>query len=277
MGIEMRKYLYHYTSIDAFVQILEGQSFKFNNLSKCDDLEEEYSNDLGKIGRLIYVSCWTEEEKESIPMWSQYSGNMRGVRIGMKELPFHMQETILDGKKSIMNTDLDEYNKKNQMMFAVTQPETIIIEYTDEARLLYPDIISEPTKGALKRFANGSDMPGNYAIDLNYIGKYKRKCWEFQKEVRYKVFGTPMGLEELKDINKANPFGAHREYIRRVIDDQYPVPYDSIFLGLTDDAISSMEIVFGPRMTKSDEILLQGFLESKNLGNNWRKSSLKIR
>lgn len=86
--MDIKDILYHYTSIDSLVQIIEKKQLMFSSLLKCDDLDEPESADLGLIGRYVYVSCWTDESEESIPMWSQYSGNMHGVRIGMRKFPF---------------------------------------------------------------------------------------------------------------------------------------------------------------------------------------------
>lgn len=50
--------------------------------------------------------------------------------------------------------------------------------------------------------------------------------------------------------------------------------YQSLFLDLDEDAIKEMDIVFGPRMTESEELLVQTFL--KEYGLSGRKSGLRI-
>ena len=70
------QYLYHYTSIDTLALILKNRSIRFNSLDRMDDLQEKESKDVKNIGQFVYVSAWTSEEKESIPMWNMYSSNI---------------------------------------------------------------------------------------------------------------------------------------------------------------------------------------------------------
>ena len=84
----MKKYLYHYTSIETLLLILKYKTLAFNSLQNVDDLEERDSKDIKQIGKICYVSCWTYESRESIPLWSMYTPNMQGVRIRLEEYPF---------------------------------------------------------------------------------------------------------------------------------------------------------------------------------------------
>ena len=82
------KYLYHYTSLETLALILRNKTICFNNLLYVDDLDEAETEDMGKFGKFVYVSCWTEDSEESIPLWNLYTPNMHGVRIRMPEFPF---------------------------------------------------------------------------------------------------------------------------------------------------------------------------------------------
>lgn len=84
----MDEYLYHYTSIENLLLILKNKTLAFNSLQNVDDLEECESKDVQKIGEMCYVSCWTDDATESIPMWSMYTQNMQGVRIKLRKFPF---------------------------------------------------------------------------------------------------------------------------------------------------------------------------------------------
>ena len=53
-----------------------------------DDLQEKEAKDINNIGQFIYVSAWTSDEKESIPMWNMYSSLDAGVRIRLRTNPF---------------------------------------------------------------------------------------------------------------------------------------------------------------------------------------------
>ena len=65
-----------------------------------------------------------------------------------------------------------------------------------------------------------------------------------------------------------------RVLIQRMLDDTYLPPYQSLFLDLDENAMNEMEVLFGPRMTESEELLVQTFLQQYGLTG--RKSSLRI-
>jgi hypothetical protein len=74
--------IHHYTSIENLALILNSGKIRFNRLDKVDDIEE-----IGIIDPRVYlkffISCWTDDNAESIPLWKMYTPNMRGVRISM--------------------------------------------------------------------------------------------------------------------------------------------------------------------------------------------------
>lgn len=80
--------LYHYTSINTLVLILKNKNIRFNTLAKVDDMDEGITSDLGDVGRFIFVSCWTDEKRELIPLWNLYTPDMHGVRISLPKFPF---------------------------------------------------------------------------------------------------------------------------------------------------------------------------------------------
>ena len=83
-GENIPQYLYHYTSVEKLALILQNRTIRFNSLDRMDDLQEKETKDIKNIGQFIYVSAWTSEEKESIPMWNMYSSLDAGVRIRLK-------------------------------------------------------------------------------------------------------------------------------------------------------------------------------------------------
>lgn len=73
------EYLYHYTNIEVLALILSNRTIRFNSLDKMDDLQEKEVADIKNLGQFCYVSSWTDDEKESIPMWNMYSSLDSGV------------------------------------------------------------------------------------------------------------------------------------------------------------------------------------------------------
>lgn len=74
-------FLYHYTSIETLALILSNRTFRLNSLDQMDDLQEKETSDIKNIGQFCYISSWTDDETESIPMWKMYSSLDSGVRI----------------------------------------------------------------------------------------------------------------------------------------------------------------------------------------------------
>lgn len=75
------EYLYHYTNIETLALILKNRTIRFNSLDKMDDLQEQQTADIENIGQFCYISSWTEDDTESIPMWNMYASLDLGVRI----------------------------------------------------------------------------------------------------------------------------------------------------------------------------------------------------
>jgi len=86
-------------------------------------------------------------------------------------------------------------------------------------------------------------------------------------------FMSPIGLKESEQAT----FDTHIEFARRLEDVTAKPPYERFFIELSDEAISQMEIVFGPRMTEAERILAKHLLRGCGLDGKWRDSTLRIR
>ena len=86
-------YLFHYTSLENLALIWKNKTIRFRPLSTMDDLQESKTKDLKNIGDFIFVSCWTNETQESIPMWKMYGKMETGVRIALPKNPFVREST----------------------------------------------------------------------------------------------------------------------------------------------------------------------------------------
>ena len=159
------------------------------------------------------------------------------------------------------------------------QPKLVCVEYTDDTDLLFPVVKTCTPDSAVQQYlsATGLDDLKSMPIKVNYsfrnLGKYKRTQWAFQKEWRYLITSSPMGVRE------ANPstFEKQQELIRRLENKNQDAPYKQLFLELDDSVLESMEILLGPRMTEAEKILAIALLEKHGLGNQWKESSLRIR
>lgn len=283
MKMENTKYLYHYTSLDTLALILKNKTICFNNLLYVDDIEESLSKDMGDFGKYINVSCWTAEEKESIALWNLYTPNMHGVRIRMPIFPFkkykyHKGEYFLDNDiETFIN--IGRLYDDDKGSTTADQPKLIKVEYTDDDQKLYPKIKKCNVENAAEKYLSANSMEDlderNLTItySFNELGRFKRTDWSFQKEWRYIISFSPMGLKE----NYPTTFKKQQEQIRRIENLNQSAPYDKFFLDLDENAIREMKVLFGPKMTESEKILAKALLKENDLSSSWEESKLKIR
>lgn len=274
------EYLYHYTSIETLALILANKTICFNNLLNVDDNEEAETFDMGKFGRFVYVSCWTSDEQESIPLWNLYTPNMHGVRIRLPKFPFKKYSYNKDEYffKEHVETyiNIEKIYNENKVSIASTQPELIEIQYTDNIEKLYPIVRNVTSEEKFQQYLNDENIE-NGKLDLSYsfaeIGKYKRKEWSFQKEWRYIYSVAPMGLKE------ANPptIDKHIELIKRIENKEYNPPYSRMFLELDDNVLNNVEILCGPRMNDAEKVIVKALLKEYCPKGIYKESKLKIR
>ena len=275
-------YLYHYTSLETLALILKNRTICFNNLLYVDDIEEAETEDMGKFGRYVYVSCWTDDSEESIQLWHMYTPNMHGVRIRMQHFPF--KKYSFEKGEYFLSEDVISYinltkiYEENRASIVSDQPHLEKVEYTDDKEKLFPKIKTESFHGAVELYLAVNSMSDIKANNLNFtysfkdLGKYKRKNWEFQKEWRYIITLSPMGLQE------ANPpsFAKQQEQIRRIENLSLEPPYKQIFLDIDSDALKDIEIVFGPKMSEAEKIMAKTLIKEYCPEATYRDSILRI-
>ncbi len=69
---------------------MKNKAFRFSSLGFVDDMEESLTSDYDDIGKICFVSCWTDLIQESVEMWRTYTGGKNGVRIGFPRNFFNM-------------------------------------------------------------------------------------------------------------------------------------------------------------------------------------------
>lgn len=244
----MEPLIYHYTSIETLACILKSGKVRFNRLDNVNDPQEtkEYQDSI--FAKAYYVSCWSNNPEESIPLWKLYGGNLKGVRIGIprKCSPsylFRGYETtqILDNKIPITDIGIPELQKLD-------------IEYLKEEdrRETVGDFnFSSGCGKKYKTFSANSDLP-----------KYKHPHWAFEKEIRFlfSAIGT----------------GVNKELIEEVIG-HLPAYFD---LSLQANFFSQIEITYGPHCNDGEiiclETLLEHFIPKFDFNIQLKKSIIEI-
>ena len=202
---------------------------------------------------------------------------MQGVRIRLEEYPF-VKYNFRQGEyyfKNDVETYID-YAKlydEDKTTIAANQPQLFKVEYTDDENLIYPTIRS--VKNNFERQGNivvNRQQSKTYSFDK--LGKYKRKEWSFQNEVRYII---NMSLWSMKELENCQSVEQQYNLVNRLEDEKYKAPYDLFFLKLREDALLNMEIMLGPKVTESQKEIVHLIVKKYCPNAEIITSNLKIK
>ena len=232
-------YLYHYTSIETLALILHNKTFRLNSLDHMDDLQEKEASDIKNIGQFCYVSSWTDDETESIPMWNMYSTLDSGVRIKLKANPFKLFENTPDSIQNVSN-------------FPVT----------------------DNTNGSyLKSIIPIADMLEKgykFNIALGSLGIHKNIHWEFQHEWRYILHFYPLNFNQ--DPGRVTT--SVQIMANKLLHGLEKQPFPFYDLQLDDTAFNQMEITLSPKISAGNRLIVKSLIEKYNPSALISESSL---
>lgn len=257
------EYLYHYTNIETLALILKNHTIRFNSLDKMDDLQEQETGDLKNAGQFCYVSSWTEDDIESIPMWNMYSSLTSGVRIRLRKCPFKEYENTADELSKVIQAQIDSsscnsiksiiplteiFSKEFFSSQAMGKQENILfcVEYTQDENKLYP-----------KLFSNEGEQ---ISVDFGNLGKYKNIHWSFQKEWRYILYFWPMNMNQNPDHLLLNL----KHMARKIILGLEKQPFPNYDMVIDDEAFSDMEITLSPKIGMGNRTIIENLVTTYN-------------
>ncbi len=257
------EYLYHYTNVSSLAMIFQNQNIKFNPLTVLDDSEEEIVKDKQRFGKYCFVSSWTDEKNESIPMWNMYTDLSDGVRIRLPKYPF--QEYFLNishlNKDSNYNVTgngfytiipPDEFINQNYFLSTYNQSQTLKkVNYTNKEDKLCPII--------------KSTLNGNTVVEFSKLGINKNEFWSFQSEWRYILNFFPFGYNEIqKEATENNNLG-----LLIKLDKASDLPFNYYFLKLKPEKFEQIKITLSPKINEGNrrivELLVEKFIPNANI------------
>lgn len=251
-------HLYHYTNIDSLALILKNKTIRLNSLDKLDDLQEKETADMINYGQFFYVSSWTEDESESIPMWNIYTNIESGVRIKLITNPFKWYEETLSsivarglkisrGSTGISTLlPLDELIKKGCFSTIFFTGDILRkIVYTNDKSKLYPSI-------------NKSD-DSKIELELGSIGIYKNLHWSFQREWRYIIPFFPVKFHDRDSMQKN-----FHDMLTRVCSGIETQPFSCFDLQIDEKAFFEMEITLSPKISTGNRELIVNTINRYN-------------
>ncbi len=259
------EYLYHYTNIETLALILQNHTFRFNSLDNMDDLQEQETADLKNAGQFCYISSWTDDVSESIPMWNMYTSINSGVRIRLKKCPFKLHENTADELQQVTNAPVTDNTNGNPLkslipfseMFrrgficptAMSNDANVIlhkVEYSADPDKLYPKLVN---------------FDGDkFSIALGTLGKYKNTHWSFQNEWRYILLLFPLNLNQ-----SAETVGRAAQIMgNKILQGLEKQPFPFYDMTIDDSAYCEMEITLSPKISAGNKIIVESLVEKYN-------------
>lgn len=266
-------FLYHYTSIEKLALILKNQTIRLNPLDTMDDLQEGRTSDVKNLGKFIFVSSWTSDSTESIPMWKMYTEPTSGVRIKLRKNPFIRHGTYGgDIEKALKIPAQDEKSRTTQADTFLDISELIRGNYFSAqawggnilTRVIYTDDIEKLEPKVLSVDGSGT------SLSTQPLGMYKNTHWSFQNEWRYKMMFIPMSFQGSMDKMSEHFAGT----MMKMISGQCTPPFSYYDLDIAPHCFSEMEITISPQMTAGNRILLESLIEKFNPNAKVLESSL---
>ena len=250
--------IYHYTTIESLALILKNKTLLFNRLDCVDDLEEGSVCSSGiYVGRYVFVSCWTESDEESIPLWKMYGGDKSGVRIGLEKDMFK-KYFVMDPKwggqkwrgSMLLSLPPKEFEREGYFVL----PNQAIDDEYFYRKVQYVDDVEEKTRDSVIITPN---VEGTYTGNISFgeIGRYKHKRWAFQNETRFALTIFPFNpilCQNQEEVGKLalNACLQNKE-----------LAFTKYFMNLDENILDKMEITLSPNATEGHRTLVDALVK----------------
>lgn len=199
--------IYHYTTYESLLAILENKCFRLSRSDLLNDkVEEKFSGCLESEKR--YIMSFTYTGVESVAMWAMY-GKASGIK-----LRIGIPHSFL--VKTINNNFYFDPKKDNKIGIGDVETLSPTKKEFRVSNVMYYD--KEADKIFLKKYTYRTLMSENDSKQLAGFVKYN--VWDFEKEIRLSVL--------------LNSQGENKTF------DKY------IYAGITDELISEMIITYNP-------------------------------
>lgn len=257
-------FLYHYTSIESLALILKNRTIRLNPLDKMDDLQEQKTVDVDGMGKFVFVSCWTSNSRENIPMWKMYTQPTAGVRIKMRKRPF----VSYDFPVNRLRAHIDRENADKAIKYDL--PDKIYCDYNQlfnnnmsTPHFYGEDILCEVHYTSIQdelepKVTSVENNRINFC--LNTLGKNKNLYWSFQEESRYILQVFPFAISEcIKDKERYNSY-----HYSLLFEGKLQPPFRFFDLDIDPRCFEEMEITCSPQMSIGNRILLEALVGRYN-------------
>lgn len=247
--------IYHYTTIENLALILKHKTIRFNRLDNMEDpCEKTFLMNQTDWSPYIYVSCWTENPEESIPLWHTYTDGGNGVRIGI-------DKDFIDWDKQSIALSVPSRHRHHKSLSkdssgalsATFNPTRIYHPLSDEVCYHKIDYLSE------KEYLDYEQRIGRVAsfIEIDeelmrkYAGRIRKDKWAFQDESRFIIYAVP--------YTSTDPIITHNDFINLIrMGVHNQVSY--IDVPIKAHKLRDIEITLGPNIDEGKGILAKAVI-----------------
>lgn len=227
-----RNTLSHYTTAEVLKKIFTNKMLKFNRIDKVNDrLESElFGND--EISHLVYVSCFTHDDYESVPMWMIYGKKEQSVRLTFELCENDFAKHFIDDQENIISPTDDKiipYEKKGHPNVDWYCTYTV-------KDILYDT--KEIPENHIKYICQESPSTNKEMYNLTAMGSIKLEAWKYEQETRLIT------------------------YLRTTADTQsVTIPdVDFLFVPINFNKLKSITVIFSPWMDSSTKADIKLFM-----------------
>ena len=277
----MATIIHHYTNIDVLALILKNRTLRFTRLDHVDDLEESnfVSNGVN-IGQYAFVSCWTEEKEENIPMWKMYTKENWGVRLSLvKEGLFR---TYTDYEKfnhnGLVSTNFGAPIKflfpTEERWHQTNYTPPFLTEDYDKChfyrKIEYVDDVTSYAYNSVQ-FTDVSTNEGEMKIRTDRVGRYKNKRWDFQEESRFVLFFLPGN--PTSSFNTPNSMKEQTQFMENIRQNK-ELGFTHYDMHLSDEAFEHLTITMSPLCDDAQCAIVEALKDKYAPKAKIRKSNL---
>ncbi|MBC2703438.1 hypothetical protein [Desulfobacula sp.] len=244
----IRGFFYHYTSIEKLTLILNSQNIRFTRADLVNDLEEINIIDKPEIKKSAFISCWTSQNNESIPMWNLYGGISKGVRIKLRYPIFEGASVAYN----VENHHCNIMNLKNISNFIKRDGDHEWVKY-----LFGPIKVNYAKNVAVYVIGN------NNSLIVEKIGTQKLEHWKFENESRFLALANHEWNSSTKQFElKQEP------YYSKTKDNYFDIRIDK-------NIFNKMEVTLGPSCQYPEQIIVESLIEKFTTNGKVKLSELK--
>lgn len=276
-------YLYQYTTLDSVLAILENKTIRFTRLDSLNDLNEGCCGEYAHLKKFVYISSWSADERESIPMWSLYGRDKmgkildQGVRIKVPTNLFTFDENGGLKEELTLKKVLNNWN-------VVTEVQTKDINLSEDVKEKLADV--DFNADFFKRKEVFGPVKVDYTPFANYVGRYSAPLKPIQHPGFYSFDPKGIGYEKVDDWAYENEYRFWMRYpyckeiagTGEVLKNDLSFtkePYIDVFYN--EKAIPEMELQLAPNFNINLVKTFESDLEKRGFTKELRKSALDVR